>query len=277
MTEVEVGIELFVGQVGTTPEQLARRPRVVAEQAVEEIHAGSLSDYHGFDFRQHGLDTRAMADAVNLWSSEAHATQYLVKADAIPHRVAGESALLEWIPQRPARVLDLGSGDGRLLSIVFEARRPAEAVALDFSPAMLERLHARFADNETVSVVAHDFDAPLPATLGTFDVVVSSFAIHHVIDARKRELYREIHARLRPGGTFCNLEHVASSTEALHHAFLAQLDIAPENEDPSNKLLDVETQLAWLREIGFSDVDCHWKWRELALIAGRRPVQTPAP
>jgi hypothetical protein len=36
-------------------------------------------------------------------------------------------------------------------------------------------------------------------------------------------------------------------------------------------LLDVDTQLAWLREIGFVDVDCHWKWRELALFGGTRP------
>jgi tRNA (cmo5U34)-methyltransferase len=69
---------------------------------------------------------------------------------------------------------------------------------------------------------------------------------------------------------FCNLEHVASPTIALHHDFLRCLDTPPEQEDPSNKLLDVKTQLEWLREIGFTDVDCHWKWRELALLAGRK-------
>ena len=58
---------------------------------------------------------------------------------------------------------------------------------------------------------------------------------------------------------------------ALHGQFLRALGVEPGEEDPSNKLLDVTTQLAWLRAIGFDDADCHWKWRELALLAGVRP------
>lgn len=205
---------------------------------------------------------------VNLWSSAEHALDYLRRADLIPHRVEGEATLLEFIPAGAKRILDLGSGAGRLLALVKAARPRAEFIALDFSPTMLAELQKLFGNNAAVTIVAHDFDQPLPS-MGRFDAVISSFAIHHVAHERKRAIYQEIFAMIEPGGVFCNLEHVASPTPALHRAFLKALSW--EDEDPSNKLLDLETQLAWLRQIGFEDVDCHWKWRELALFVGIKP------
>jgi ubiquinone/menaquinone biosynthesis C-methylase UbiE len=210
-----------------------------------------------------------IAKSVNLWTSSAHAREYLERADSISHRSEGESALLEFVPRTTRRILDLGAGDGRLLNLVRQQHPDTEAVALDFSPAMLEAAGKRFAGESSVSVIAHNLDEPLPA-LGNFDAVISSFAIHHVVHERKRALYAEIYALLNTGGVFCNLEHVASPTPRLHQEFLERIGFTVETEDPSNKLLDVETQLGWLREIGFVDVDCHWKWRELALLVGVR-------
>ena len=208
---------------------------------------------------------------MNEWQSADHVSAYLDRADHVPHRSAGEAALLDEIPPSIHRVLDLGSGDGRLLELVLRMRPQAQGVALDFSPAMLHRLRTRFASRSEVDVMEHDLAMPLPP-LGSFDGVVSSFAIHHLIHERKRQLYEEIWNLLEPGGVFCNLEHVASASAYGHDRFLQAMGTAPDQEDPSNKLLDVHTQLRWLREIGFVDVDCYWKWRELALFAGRKPA-----
>jgi tRNA (cmo5U34)-methyltransferase len=207
--------------------------------------------------------------SVNLWTSTEHALDYLGRADSIPHRVEGESTLLECVPTTVKRVLDLGTGDGRLLGLVKLAHPDVTAVAIDFSPAMLEAARRRFGNDPSVTVVVHNLEDSLP-DLGNFDAVVSSFAIHHLAHERKRALYEEVYAMLNRGGIFCNLEHVASPTPDLHEEFLHRIGSTVESEDPSNKLLDLEIQLRWLREIGFGDVDCHWKWRELALLTGRR-------
>jgi SAM-dependent methyltransferase len=136
---------------------------------------------------------------------------------------------------------------------------------------MIDITRQRFAGDKTISVVEHDLNLPLPA-LGRFDAVVSSFAIHHCPPDRKRSLYEEIFATLEPGGVFCNLEHVASPTPHLHERFYRAIGKSVQEEDPSNKLLDLETQVAWLREIGFEDVDCYWKWLELALLIGVKTI-----
>jgi hypothetical protein len=128
---------------------------------------------------------------------------------------------------------------------------------------------------------------------GPFDVVVSGFAIHHLPDARKRALYGEVFDLLGPGGLFVNLEHVASASawgEAIsddrivdalyaHHAATApgrtRAEIAAEYhhrpDKAANVLAPVEAQCAWLRALGFVEVDCFFKLFELAVFGGRKP------
>lgn len=208
--------------------------------------------------------------AENRWVDAEHARAYLGTRDDIPYRAQGMAALAEFVPDVVERALDLGTGDGVTMALVRELRPSATGIVADFSDEMLGLARARF-DGTGVGVEAHDLDTPLPAAWGSFDLVVSSFAIHHVSDARKQVLAREVFARLSPGGTFLNLEHVASATPELHEDFLGSLGIALADDDPSNQLATVADQLEWLRAAGFVQVDCHWKWRELALLAGSRP------
>ena len=204
------------------------------------------------------------------WGTREHAARYLTRADEYPHRAEADGALLEQVPIEARRVLDLGTGDGRVLGLLEERRPGLSGVGVDASAPMLEAAGERFRDNPGIELVEHDLSERLPP-LGTFDAVDSSFAIHHLEHHRKRALYGEILEALVPGGVFVNLEHVASSTERLHVAFFEAIGESLEDEDPSDRLLDVETQLSWLRELGFEDVDCFWKWREMAVLAGVRP------
>lgn len=161
--------------------------------------------------------------------------------------------------------------DGRLLALLQADRQEMSGCGLDFSGPMLKAARKRFAGDECVEIVKHDLAEPLPV-LGRFDAIVSSLVIHHLEHERKRLLYQEVFDLLEPGGIFANFEHVASATHRLHLAFFAAIDEPIENEDPSDRLLDVETQLGWLRELGFDDVDCYWKWLEMALLIGIRPA-----
>lgn len=213
----------------------------------------------------------------STWTDPDHVLAYLAVADDIPHRAEGEGVLLgEVLPERCDRVLDLGTGDGRLLALVRGARPGVRGIAVDLSPPMMAAFRQRFADvpDAEVTLVEHDLNDPLPPAVvagAPYDAVVSSFAIHHTPHERKRSLFAEVFDLLRPGGVFANLEHVASPTDALHEQFMAAIGEVGDPEDPANILAPVEDQLVWLRVCGFDDVECLWKWRELALLVGTRP------
>jgi tRNA (cmo5U34)-methyltransferase len=200
------------------------------------------------------------------WSDPDHVDGYLRRIGRLEARQAGEQMLAEVLPPRPQRVLDLGCGDGRLATVVLEARSSvSEIVAVDVSPPMLERARDRFAGEDRVTVREWDLNAPLDP-LGEFDAVVSGFAIHHLDDCRKRELFAEVASQTRLGGVFANLEVVLSATPELHAEFLAALGRT--EDDPEDQLVDVETQLTWMREAGLAQVDCLWRWRGFALLVG---------
>lgn len=169
------------------------------------------------------------------------------------------------------RVLDLGTGDGRMISMLRQHWPDAAAVGLDLSPALVDAAQQRFADVEEVRVEAHDLMQPLPSSLGQFDLVVSALAIHHLPDERKRELFAEVFALLRPSGGFYDLDVVAASTAELHTLSQSAFGFDDRQQDPSDQPARLEDQLSWLREVGFGNVDCFWKWLELSLVGGTKP------
>lgn len=195
------------------------------------------------------------------WSDPARVSEYLSRE--IPHRATAEAMLLAALPPRVDRVLDLGCGDGRLLALVRRDQPEATAIGLDNSEPMLARAAERFGDDPEVELRAHDLRLPLTEA-GPFEAIVSGLTIHHLEDDRKRQLFAEIRVLLAPGGVFANLDLVSPASQQLHERF--RREIGRTEDDPSDRLADLSDQLTWLREAGFAEVDCHFKWLELALI-----------
>ena len=193
-------------------------------------------------------------------------------------------------------ILDLGCGDGVLASAILNEHPEARAVLVDLSEPMLDAARKRLQPHvhrvEFLQANFHESDwmrrvdphAPL-------DAVVSGFAIHHLPDTRKQELFREIHGLLAPEGIFLNIEHVASATRwtesKLDDYMIAAIfgkDISPGKSratvareyyaragKDANVLAPLEVQCDWLRDIGFENVDCFLKMQELAVFGGQKP------
>ena len=204
------------------------------------------------------------------WSDTEQVEWYVSRIGRLEPRLAGERMVADALPPAPRTVLDLGTGDGRLAALVLEERPSVEeVVAVDCSPPMLERARARFAGDPRVRVDTWDLRDPI-SSFGAFDLVVSGFAIHHLEDDRKQELYREIAALLAPGRQLPQprgrrLGDAASATPN----FLVA--IGRTADDVEDRLSPVEDQLAWLRAAGLTNVDCLWRWRGFAVLAGDAP------
>ena len=78
-----------------------------------------------------------MSRSAKGWSNAQNAVAYLNVADNLPHR-SGDSVLLDHIPKNAKRILDLGTGDGRLIRLIKAKMPNIEAIALDISPTMLK-------------------------------------------------------------------------------------------------------------------------------------------
>jgi tRNA (cmo5U34)-methyltransferase len=199
------------------------------------------------------------------WSNPTRVAEYLSRE--IPHRDVAEEMLLEALPGRVERFLDLGTGDGRLSALI-RARHPDSCgVGVDISQPMLARAQERLGSEPRFELLAHDISRPLTVA-GPFDAVVSGLAIHHLGDERKRALFGEIHALLVPGGVFVNLDLVTSATVEQHERF--RREIGRVQDDPTDRLAGLCEQLSWLENTGFGGVDCHFKWLELALVVAKR-------
>jgi tRNA (cmo5U34)-methyltransferase len=175
------------------------------------------------------------------------------------------------------RVLDLGAGTGLLSAALLAALPGLELELLDASEPMLAEARRRMG-GAVAAVHVADMTEPLPA--GPYDAIVSALAIHHLEHPEQRRLLARVHEALGPGGVFVNAEQLAAPVSGLDRAYEeewakrcrelgateAELDAARERMQ-HDRCADLQSQLQWLREAGFSSADCVYKsWRQGVVV-----------
>jgi cyclopropane fatty-acyl-phospholipid synthase-like methyltransferase len=194
---------------------------------------------------------------------------------------AARDLIREWGGPPQPRVLDLGAGTGLMAAMVLEELPAANLLLLDGSNAMLTEARARFASHASVRFALADM---ADAALGDgWDLVVSSLAIHHLDDAKKRQLFGRVQNALVPGGLFINVEQVCGpdpESDGRYARFwhrdisesgatVAQIAAASDRMK-FDRCATVEDQLRWMRDAGFANVDCSVKAWRFAVLSGRR-------
>lgn len=102
------------------------------------------------------------------------------------------------------RVLDFGTGPGRLIHPLLSARRDISVVAVDASSEMLEHAKATLSESEISRVRFALVDGPVSlaraAPPGSVDVAVGLYVLQHISEEDVRETVRVLKESLRPGG-----------------------------------------------------------------------------
>jgi tRNA (cmo5U34)-methyltransferase len=199
----------------------------------------------------------------------------------LPGHEAFYAAALAQIPFDAATIVELGAGSGHFSAMLRAAFPAAHLHLIDFSQSMLDLARHRLGDDPHITCTLADYSVgPLPSC----NAVVSSLSIHHLEADRKRALFPLIFAALQPGGVFLNADQVAGPTPALETLYqqrwvegvralgATEQQIADSlYRQLEDRRTPLDQQLAWLRDAGFTDVDCCYKSNSFAVFGGARP------
>jgi tRNA (cmo5U34)-methyltransferase len=152
-------------------------------------------------------------------------------------------------------VLELGTGTGETARRVLDRHPDAQLIGIDASLGMVNVARESL-PSDRVKLLVGRLEDPLPE--GSFDLVVSALAVHHLEGTAKADLFRRIASRLDLAGRFV----LADVVEPVDPSYVVTA-IDPEVDHPSK----LDEQLAWLEAAGlFPEVT--WTHRDLVVIVG---------
>jgi tRNA (cmo5U34)-methyltransferase len=193
--------------------------------------------------------------------------------------------MFHYVPEdcKPKRILDLGCGTGNLTEQILQHYPEAEIDALDLSEDILKESQKRFADRPNIRYIQADF-RDMHLAPGSYDLILSSIAIHHIQDPDKVKLYREAFQALTVNGLFIFADQTRGITEEIYEKHISRwkdeafnLGSTEENWNmwmEHQNAHDFHSPVGWhlqqLELAGFKEVDLLWKNIMWAVVWARK-------
>ncbi|MDO8613321.1 MAG: methyltransferase domain-containing protein, partial [Dehalococcoidia bacterium] len=173
---------------------------------------------------KHGEAPQTKGRTIRWWARFYDAASWLMSLGRAP---AIKRMTLEMAAVRPGEfVLDVGCGTGSLALAAKEAAGPEGSVrGIDASPEMIELARRKAAKHAPSRAEGAGVDAGFEVALieempfpdARFDLVVSSFMLHHLPEDVKRKGLAEIRRVLKPGGRFLAVDFGETGTSVIGH------------------------------------------------------------
>jgi len=188
--------------------------------------------------------------------------------------------IIPFASSTPLSVADLGAGTGLLSEQILKVFPHSNMTLVDISEEMLNIAKSRLNVYPNVEYQLSDYSNEMPS--GHYDLIVSALSIHHLTDKNKKQLFRGIKNALKPNGIFINADQVLGESEEIENLYystwLAEVKRNSITETELSEALDrmkedkmatLSSQIEWLKESGFSEVNCWYQNLRFAVYSGQ--------
>lgn len=230
------------------------------------------------------------------WADSEFSQSYRNEADIyLPFRKrfidVSKSLYMHYISKNnEATILDLGCGDGLLIEELSKSLQHLNATLVDGSIDMLNAAQKRLKNKGNLFFINASFQELLSGKTqtGSFNFIHSSLAVHHLSLQEKISLYAFIYKHLLPGGFFVIYDVTVPPSEELENWYLYLwrqwikehpdkvhaenlLGIPDQYKgNPDNTPDTLSSQIDALKNIGYQNVDCYFKYGIFALFGGSK-------
>ncbi|HTV32754.1 MAG TPA: class I SAM-dependent methyltransferase [Methylocella sp.] len=148
-----------------------------------------------------------------------HTYEKVVAANYMFHREIGADirhVLYTHFQNRPFSFFDLGCGDAATLAPILDGLVLQRYKGVDLSETALSLAEQNLAFLScSVELVHGDISAELTKETASYDVIYSSFALHHLATHKKAEFFRQIRQHLNEAGLLVLVDPMREENESL--------------------------------------------------------------